>query len=178
MKSEIIWAPWRLGYILGVKKRGCFLCQTVRGSSSKKNFLIFQRQLSFITLNIFPYNNGHLMVAPKRHVADFEDLTEKEVCELTGLVQLSIKVLRKAVAPHGFNVGLNQGRCAGAGLASHLHVHVVPRWEGDTNFMPVIAHTKVIPQSLLEIKDTLRKLFQDLTSSKKQVSNRTKRKKI
>ncbi|HOJ39636.1 MAG TPA: HIT domain-containing protein [bacterium] len=159
VRPQILWAPWRMGYILRAKQRGCFLCQAARGKNSDEDYVVFRSNTAFVILNTFPYNNGHLMVVPVRHVADLEALTETEAFELFRLTRLSLKALRSTIRPHGFNVGVNLGACAGAGVKDHLHIHLVPRWEGDTNFMPVLGGTKVIPQSLLELRDTLRKAF-------------------
>ncbi len=159
-KMDVIWAPWRMGYILQVRNTSCFLCQSLKNKEDTENYVVYRKKHAFVILNTFPYNNGHLMVVPARHVGELEELRKEEVAEIFSLVKLSLSVLRTVIKPHGFNLGVNLGRVAGAGLVDHLHIHVVPRWEGDTNFMPVVAETKVIPQSLLELRDRLKEVFQ------------------
>jgi len=151
MKKDIIWAPWRIGYIVKIKKKGCFLCYSYKSRDDDKNFVVYRGKFSFVVMNIFPYNNGHLMVAPIRHLKNITSLTEEEDREIMELIKKSVKVLKKLLKPDGFNIGLNLGKMAGAGLENHIHFHIVPRWNGDTNFMPVISNTKVIPQSLSEL---------------------------
>jgi ATP adenylyltransferase len=148
-KFNHLWTPWRMKYILNVDKKGCVFCSKLK-ESDRKAYIIRRGEKCFSMLNIFPYNNGHLMVAPKRHVSRLDLLTEKELNELMRLVAESQKLLQDKFKPHGFNIGLNLGRSAGAGIAGHLHFHIVPRWDGDTNFMPIIGSTKVIPQLLEE----------------------------
>ncbi|MFN4227334.1 MAG: HIT family protein [Candidatus Ratteibacteria bacterium] len=158
MKSkDIIWAPWRIGYILETKKDKCFLCDSV--NSKKNKYVVYKGNLSFVIMNIYPYNNGHIMVAPLRHIKDIEELKEQEINEISKLILISVKILKKILKPEGFNIGLNLGKVSGAGIEDHLHIHIVPRWQGDTNFMPVISNTKVIPQSLNEIVKILKKEF-------------------
>lgn len=147
--SKRLWTPWRMEYIRNIKTKGCIFCKKLKESDDKA-FIIKRNPTCFSMLNIYPYNNGHLMVAPKRHVSRLDILTKKELNELIQLVTESQKLLQKRLKPHGFNIGLNIGRTAGAGVEGHLHFHIVPRWEGDTNFMPIIGQTKVIPQLLEE----------------------------
>jgi ATP adenylyltransferase len=158
LKRSNLWAPWRIGYIKGLaEKRDCFICDDVKNpASDSDNFVLWRTGQSLVMLNKFPYNNGHLLLAPIRHVAGLDELDEKELLEITKLIIASQKVLSLAVNPHGFNVGLNFGRCAGAGLPSHLHIHVVPRWDGDTSFMDVCAGTDVISQSMKELYSLLK----------------------
>jgi ATP adenylyltransferase len=147
MKS--LWAPWRLEFVSRTKRSGCFLCETLKGASSDgRRLLLYTGKTCFCMLNKFPYNNGHLLIAPKRHKGRLEQLTDAESLELLRLTGKMQEVLRKAIKPHGFNMGFNLGQVAGAGLPGHLHLHIVPRWRGDTNFMPVLADVKVMPQSL------------------------------
>lgn len=153
---ERLWAPWRRGAVVGPRPVGCFLCQKPREDRDRENLILERGERCFALLNLYPYNNGHLMVAPYRHLADLLDLSEEEFRELTGMVRDWVALLRRAMEPEGFNVGVNLGVAAGAGLADHLHVHVVPRWNGDTNFMPVIGDTKVMIQSLDECWKLLR----------------------
>jgi len=159
MKKDIIWAPWRIGYIVKIKKKGCFLCHSYRSKDDDKNFVVYRGKFSFVVMNIFPYNNGHLMIAPIKHLKDITSLTEEEDKEIMELIKKSVKILKKLLNPDGFNIGVNLGKTAGAGLEEHIHFHIVPRWNGDTNFMPVISDTKVIPQSLSELYLELKKEF-------------------
>jgi ATP adenylyltransferase len=158
LKRSNLWAPWRIGYIKGLaEKRDCFICDDVKNpASDSDNFVLWRTSQSLVMLNRFPYNNGHLLIAPIRHVAGLDQLDDKELLEITKLIVASQKVLSLAVNPHGFNVGLNFGRCAGAGLPGHLHIHVVPRWDGDTSFMDVCAGTDVISQSMKELYSLLK----------------------
>ena len=152
---EQIWAPWRIEYIRKINEPGCILCQKPREDNDEANFILYRGQHNFTLLNLYPYNQGHLMVAPYRHTANLADLTEREIVEHFDLVKRSLAILKEILNPAGFNIGLNLGRVAGAGIETHLHTHIVPRWEGDTNFMPVLADTKVISEALA---DTYRKL--------------------
>ncbi len=152
---DIIWAPWRMKYIMGEKEKNCLFCRVAKEKRDRKNYLLFRGEKCFVILNTFPYNNGHLMIAPYRHLANLEDLNREELSDLMGLVSKSARWLKKALKPEGFNIGMNLGKIAGAGIEGHLHIHVVPRWSGDSNFMPTIAQVKVIPELL---KDTYKKL--------------------
>ncbi len=152
---EQIWAPWRIEYIQTEKPEGCILCEKPRESDDARNYILYRGDKNFIILNSYPYNPGHLMVAPYRHVATPENLTEEERREHFEIVSRSIKVLRQVFNPGGFNIGMNLGKVAGAGIDDHFHTHVVPRWLGDTNFMPVLADTRVLPEALA---DTYQKL--------------------
>jgi ATP adenylyltransferase len=145
---DYLWRPWRMEYILSEKPKGCIFCDGPAEKRDRENYILHRGKACFIMLNIYPYNNGHLMVAPFRHVPDLDGLTGNELTELIQLVKRSMKVQRKALNPDGFNVGMNVGKVAGAGVKDHVHVHVVPRWEGDTNFMPLTADTRVIPELL------------------------------
>ena len=152
---KVIWAPWRIRYIEMPKPKTCFLCDAIKSKDDRKHYVIYRGSKCFIIMNLFPYNPGHLMIAPYRHVPSIEDLNNDELFDLMVLTKLSLKMLRKAFNPHGFNIGVNIGNVAGAGVEEHVHVHVVPRWSGDTNFMPLLADVKVIPQAL---EETYRKL--------------------
>ncbi len=143
-----LWAPWRMEYILGPKDGECFLCAAARASDDRAHHVVRRGATCFGILNRYPYNNGHLMVAPYRHVSGLDQLTEAERGELLTLADVLIRKLKQTIHPDGFNLGINLGKVAGAGLEAHLHLHIVPRWNGDTNFMPVLADTKVIPQAL------------------------------
>jgi len=143
-----MWAPWRIEYILAEKIKGCIFCQKPGEKSDVQNYILFRGAENFVILNSYPYNPGHLMVAPYRHLATLEALTNEELFEHFDLVRKSVKVLIEAYKPAGFNIGMNLGRVAGAGVEDHIHTHVVPRWGGDTNFMPVLSDTKVVPEAL------------------------------
>lgn len=157
-----LWTPHRMAYIQGENKPvdeasdGCPFCKLIDSEESDPDTLIVARgELVFAVLNLYPYNPGHLMVLPYRHVADYTDLTPEETVAVAEFTQQAMRVIRRVSAPHGFNIGLNQGPVAGAGIAAHLHQHVVPRWGGDSNFMPVIGHTKVLPQLLDQTRSLL-----------------------
>lgn len=146
-----IWAPWRMDYILNAGKGGCFLCEIFAAGADEDNLVLSRGGRCALLMNLYPYNNGHLMVAPFRHVASLEEMDGEELAELMSMASAACAALRAAVNPDGFNVGINIGAAAGAGLKDHIHMHIVPRWRGDTNFMPVVADVKVIPQSLREL---------------------------
>jgi ATP adenylyltransferase len=162
---EHMFAPWRIEYIKMPKQEGCIFCVLPKDKDDEKNLILFRGNLSFVIMNNYPYNPGHLMVAPFRHVSSLEELTDDEAIELYLLVKKSVEILRKVMNPQGFNIGINMGRVAGAGIEDHMHVHIVPRWNGDTNFMPVIGDTKVIPQALQDTYKELRKEFEKLSIS-------------
>jgi ATP adenylyltransferase len=143
-----LWAPWRISYISGKKKKGCIFCQAAKGG---RDHVVFRSKHAIVMLNAFPYNNGHLMVAPLRHVRDTAQLKDAETIDLFRALNTAKSLLKKTIKPHGFNIGMNLERSAGAGITGHLHIHIVPRWIGDTNFMPVTGATKVISQSLKEL---------------------------
>ncbi len=159
-----LWAPWRMKYILeaDLKGEGCIFCTKPEQNRDEENMILFRGKHVFVIMNIFPYNTGHLMIAPYSHVASLEYLSEEEVTEMFLLAQEVIKILRKVMGPDGFNVGINIGRVAGAGFDQHVHLHIVPRWNGDTNFMPVLADVKVIPEGLRETYNRLKPHFEDL----------------
>ncbi|MBC8481990.1 MAG: HIT domain-containing protein [Planctomycetes bacterium] len=159
MEGKNLWAPWRINYVQGLaEKKECFICHNLQNpQEDDQNLVLWRTELSVVILNRFPYNNGHLLIAPKRHVFGLEETSEEEMLEMMKLVRETKKALTLAIKPHGFNVGINLGRCAGAGLPGHLHIHVVPRWDGDTNFMAVCADTDVISQSLTELSNMLKK---------------------
>ncbi len=146
---EHLWAPWRAEYIQRATESGCILFQKLRENNDEANFIVYRGQHNFIILNAFPYNPGHLMVAPYRHIANLQDLGDEEANELFGTIKTSLQLLEKAMRPMGFNVGLNLGKVAGAGIAEHIHTHIVPRWQGDTNFMPVLSDTKILSEALI-----------------------------
>lgn len=163
---ERLWAPWRMSYIggsIGEKKNGCFFCDAWRDAGNEAHHLLLGRSDScFVMLNRYPYSNAHLMVAPARHIGMMEEATAEEGGELWRLATLAKRALSNAFNPEGFNVGINQGKVAGAGVLDHLHVHIVPRWTGDVNFMPVFADVRVIPQALEETWAKLRPFVEEL----------------
>ncbi len=152
---EQIWAPWRIQYIQMEKSEGCILCEKPKENKDVQNYILFRGNKNFVILNSYPYNPGHLMVSPYRHVAGLEELTKDEQQEHFELVSRGIKVLKGVFNPGGFNIGINMGKAAGAGIEDHFHTHIVPRWQGDTNFMPVLSEVKVLPEALA---DTYQKL--------------------
>lgn len=160
--SGILWAPWRMEYILQETEPGCIFCQKPAEKSDRENLILERGASCFVIMNRFPYNNGHLMVVPFRHLAELQELAPKERLEIMGLTADCLDVLRAAIHPEGFNVGMNLGAVAGAGIDDHLHLHIVPRWKADTNFLPVIGHTKVVSEGLWETYDRLREEFESL----------------
>jgi len=148
-----LWTPWRMAYIKGEHSTGgCFLCDlpALDESNDRESLIVTRGDLAFVILNKFPYNSGHLIVAPYRHCANYEDISVEEHAEMAMLGQRSIAALEKAYRPEGYNIGINQGRAAGAGVPDHLHGHIVPRWAGDTNYMTTVGQTKVMPETLEE----------------------------
>ncbi|MCL4459416.1 MAG: HIT domain-containing protein [Chloroflexi bacterium] len=141
-----LWTPWRLDYILGEKATGCIFCEKARENRDRENYILYRGERGFIMLNLYPYNNGHLMVVPYAHVCGLEELDEATLAELMRLVKRGTAALQRAMNPEGFNIGMNIGKVAGAGIADHVHLHVVPRWAGDTNFIPVLSDTRLIPE--------------------------------
>ena len=163
MELKNLWAPWRIKYIQGLNEGdGCFVCNDLaRPQDDDKNLVLWRTCKCVVILNRFPYNNGHLLIAPVRHIADLGQATDEELLESTKLIRESQKALSLAIKPNGFNVGMNFGRCAGAGLPGHLHIHVVPRWDGDTNFMSICSDVGVISQSLTELLGLLRQISKE-----------------
>ena len=161
MAEQRLWAPWRLEYIKGPKDGECIFCSALDAGHDEERYIVQRGERCFVILNSFPYNNGHVMVAPYAHTPSIEDLGEPVVTEMMMLTQRSLKVLRDEYEPEGFNIGINQGRIAGAGVEEHAHLHVVPRWGADTNFMPVIGDTRVLPQVLSDSWKALSVRFSD-----------------
>jgi len=157
-----IWAPWRLAYVKDAAKdteEGCIFCVKPAQEDDEANLIVHRGERAFVILNLFPYTNGHLMVAPYEHIGRIQELPAETVAEMIALAQRGMSRLEDVYDPHGFNVGFNQGRVAGAGVEHHIHMHVVPRWGGDTNFMPVIADTRVMPQTLEQSYEALKGAF-------------------
>lgn len=172
MEHKNLWAPWRIKYIQGLnapssseglgKSSDCFICEIIKNpKDDDKNLVLWRTDTSIVILNRFPYNNGHLLIAPLQHIGELGKTADEELLEMFKLVRESQKALSFAIKPHGFNVGMNFGRCAGAGLPEHLHIHVVPRWDGDTNFMNVCSDTDVISQSLIELLEQLKQVSKE-----------------
>lgn len=156
-----LYAPWRGRYILGKKEPGCFICKAVKEENDEKNLVLYRGKHTIVLMNRYPYNFGHVLVAPKRHVANFEDLTDEEALEIFHLVKKFIEGMKRLDPPDGFNIGINLGKYAGASLEDHLHVHVVPRWKNDAAFMEILADTRVINFDIRESYQKLRKVFHD-----------------
>ena len=154
-----LWAPWRLSYVATAKAPGpddaCFICAGLAGNDDRANLIALRTPLSVVVLNRYPYNNGHLLIAPRAHKGGLAELTADELLETMETLRRMVALLDELIRPNGYNIGLNLGHAAGAGLPGHLHWHIVPRWHGDTNFMPVLADTKVIVQSLEALYDLL-----------------------
>ena len=152
---KYIWAPWRIEYIRSKKPAGCILCEKPKENKDKENYILYRGKKNFIMLNSYPYNPGHLLIAPYRHISNLEELTEAERNEHYELVSRSIVVLKKVFGPAGFNIGANLGKVAGAGIDDHFHSHIVPRWQGDNNYVPVLANVRVVPQALADTYESL-----------------------
>jgi len=146
-----LWAPWRITYVSATRASTCIFCRAFKEKKDKKNFVIARSRHSFAILNTFPYNNGHVMIVSNRHVPSIEKLKDEEILDINKVLIKILAALKSVLKPAGFNVGINLGKVAGAGIDKHVHIHVVPRWLGDTNFMPVLTNTKIISQSLDEL---------------------------
>ena len=145
-----IWAPWRMEYIRTEKTEGCILCDKPKQNTDAANYILYRGKKNFVIMNSYPYNPAHLMIAPYCHTASLENLTEEERHDHFELVSRSVSILRQVFKPQGFNIGINIGRIAGAGIDEHIHTHIVPRWQGDTNFITVMADIRVVPEALNE----------------------------
>ncbi len=156
-----LWAPWRMDYIKDPKSRECIFCFKYNSNLEKENLVLFRGQFSFLLLNLYPYSNGHLMVAPYDHTSDMGKIDKETASEIMLISNFSMGVLKNELKAEGFNFGANLGKVAGAGIEEHIHYHIVPRWAGDTNFMPVLGHTKVIMEGLLETWKNLKPYFND-----------------
>ncbi|QGA54950.1 HIT domain-containing protein [Sulfolobus sp. E5-1-F] len=155
---NVLWAPWRAKYISETSKAKqdeCLFCRVIKEENDEQNYVVYRGKHAFIILNAFPYNTAHVMVVPYRHIPSIELLSNDEALDIFNLTSVAIKAIREIYTPDGFNIGVNIGRVAGAGIEAHMHVHIVPRWNGDSNFMPVIFNTKVMPETL---GDTFKKL--------------------
>ena len=150
-----LWSPWRLEYLTAPKVEGCVFCHAAERSDDRENLVLLRGERAFLILNRYPYNNGHFMVVPYAHVPSLEDLGAPTLTEMMLLLKRGLAALRATLVPDGFNIGANLGQVAGAGIEEHVHLHAVPRWEGDTNFMPVIGDMRVVPQTWLQTYDEL-----------------------
>ncbi|RKY60449.1 MAG: HIT family hydrolase [Candidatus Neomarinimicrobiota bacterium] len=157
-----LWAPWRIEYIKGPKEEDCFFCRYLHEKKDTVNLVLYRSNNAMVMMNYYPYNNGHLMIAPNQHTSEISELDDMTKLELMNLIAHCQKALTKHLNAQGFNIGINYGEVAGAGLKEHLHIHIVPRWNGDTNFMPVTGHTKVVSQGLKETWKTLYNYFKNL----------------
>jgi ATP adenylyltransferase len=159
-----LWAPWRMVYIdQDAKEEGCILCHKARDRDPREALVLAHTDHTLVLLNKYPYNNGHLLLAPRRHERNLSDLSSQEYADFSESLRRSVAIVREALNPGGINLGMNLGKCAGAGIDDHLHWHIVPRWEGDTNFMPVSAEVRVMPQHLLDSYDRLAPYFTNFT---------------
>jgi len=157
---EYISAPWRGPYVRQVyRMRGCVFCRALKVCDDRSAHILYRGKYNFVLLNKFPYTPGHLMIAPFRHTASFDRVGKEASAEMASLLQLSLKILKKSVRPHGFNAGMNLGQSAGAGVVHHYHLHVIPRWHGDSNFMPLVSQTRVLIEDLDSTYDRLLPLF-------------------
>jgi ATP adenylyltransferase len=162
---ERLWAPWRLEYIKNTQDddQECIFCQKPKQTDDKENLIVYRSDQSFVIMNKFPYNNGHLLVVPYIHESDLTKFKDDVLLDIQHLLQLSFQALNETMNPHGFNIGVNLGRSAGAGIVDHIHYHIVPRWNGDTNYMPVLAGTKVISEALEDSWQKLHTSFKKLS---------------
>jgi ATP adenylyltransferase len=164
-----MWTPWRLEYILSDKQAGCVFCDMLETADDRSQLILHRAERAFLVLNKYPYNNGHLMSVPYRHVDTLEALTEVETADMMWLVGVAIRALRRALKPDGFNVGVNIGKVAGAGVKDHVHCHIVPRWSGDTNFVAVLGETRLIPQELGDSYDQMKATLDELLAEGRQL---------
>lgn len=156
---KTIWAPWRMEYILSNKDAECIFCRLPDEKKDRDNLILYRSEKTYVIMNRYPYNNGHLMVVPYFHTSSFEGLGEEVMAEMMRLTKHSVDCLKRAFRPEGFNVGLNIGKVAGAGIEEHLHIHIVPRWGGDASFMTVLEEVRVIPEHILDTYDKLYPVF-------------------
>src|SRR4051794_32875599 len=152
-----LWAPWRMEFIKGKPPAGCVFCTLPAETNDRENLIVFRGKESYIILNKYPYNNGHVLIVPNVHVANFVEVPDTALTEMNSLAKKAMRALDASYQPQGYNIGVNQGEAAGAGVKHHIHLHIVPRWSGDTNFMPVLAETKSLPQHLMKSFDDLQK---------------------
>jgi ATP adenylyltransferase len=159
---KTLWAPWRMDYILSDKSGACIFCEKLKEDRDAENLILHRGTHHFIIMNAYPYNNGHIMVVTRRHTSNLTGWSFEERAEFLELADLGVEILKRTMNPDGFNIGINMGECAGAGIASHIHLHIVPRWSGDCNFMPVFAETRVIPEHIQATYEKLRKALDEV----------------
>lgn len=159
MQDKIIWAPWRAAFVLSKKEKGCIFCKRQKMKDTIKNLVLYRGRTVFVILNKFPYNTGHTLIVPYRHVAHVEQLTPQEAVEFFDLTRVAVAIIKKELKPQSLNLGMNLGKSSGAGVPGHLHMHIVPRWTGDTNFMPVLGKTNVVSVPLEPVYEKLRRAF-------------------
>jgi ATP adenylyltransferase len=158
-KMKVLWAPWRLSYILSGKKQGCIFCELPKQDGDRENLILYRSSHNFVIMNRFPYNNGHIMVVPYLHSPALEGLSDETLLDFMKVTRHATAAIKKAFMPEGFNIGINIGKIAGAGLEEHIHLHMVPRWAGDTSFMTVFDDVRVIPEHIMSTYDKLRVAF-------------------
>ena len=158
-RKEPLWAPWRMEFIKGPKSSECIFCVKPKENQDQKNHILHRSRHAMVMMNLYPYNHAHLLISPYEHVSGIDLLPEGSLLGMMKAVQLSISVLNEAFHPDGFNIGINMGKAAGAGIEEHVHIHIVPRWNGDTNFMPLLAEVRVMPEHLMTTYDRLLPLF-------------------
>ncbi|HBG93144.1 MAG: HIT family hydrolase [Nitrospirae bacterium GWF2_44_13] len=156
---KTLWAPWRMEYILGKKEPECIFCSYPKKTNDRDNLILYRSAHNFVMMNKYPYNNGHIMVVPYIHTSTIDNLTDEVLLDFMKVTQYSLKCLKEAFRPEGFNIGINIGAVAGAGMEEHVHLHMVPRWAGDTSFMSVLGEIKVIPEYIMETYDKLFPVF-------------------
>lgn len=173
---ERLWAPWRMEFILNEKPSWCIFClgEMQNEESEKERLVLYRDTLSFVMMNRYPYTTGHLLVAPYRHVGSLQELTSEEMLQLFENVRLACEVTTRALSPQGFNIGINLGKVAGAGVDDHLHIHIVPRWVGDANFMTVVADVRVVPEGLLATYEKFYPFFREIRASAENERNDSK----
>jgi ATP adenylyltransferase len=159
MRNDILWAPWRASFVLSKKEKGCVFCRRLKEKDTAGNLIVYRGKRVFVILNKYPYNAGHALVVPNRHIGHLEQLRPEESIEFFEVTRLACKVIKKALKPQSLNLGMNLGKASGAGVPGHLHMHIVPRWTGDTNFMPVIGKTKLVSVPLEAVYERIRAEF-------------------
>ncbi len=160
MSLNQLWAPWRMEFIKGKPPQGCVFCTLSKQTQDAENLIVHRGKLSFVILNKYPYNNGHLMIVPNAHIGTYLEVPDEVLTEMNTLAKKAMRALETHYAPQGYNVGMNVGEAAGAGVKHHVHLHIVPRWNGDTNFMPVLAETRCLPQHLVKSYEDLHAAFE------------------
>ena len=156
---KTLWAPWRMEYILGKKEPDCIFCSYPKKNNDRDNLILFRSAHNFVMMNKYPYNSGHIMVVPYIHTSTIDNLTDEVLLDFRKVMQHALKCLRQAFSPDGFNTGINFGAIAGAGMEEHVHLHIVPRWAGDTSFMSVLGEIRVVPEHILQTYDKLHPIF-------------------